>query len=1184
MNIFTLSYRGRLIKTLVVMKLTLLLITLACFKVSASVYAQSITLNEKNAPITKVFRQIERQSGYSFFYKNNLLQQTNPVSIHIEGGTLTEVLDRCFSNQPLIYEIVDNTIIVKAKEKTAFQKIKEVLGLPINIKGRITDTAGRALAGSVIRVKGTAIVAIANQYGDFELKGIDENAILIISYIGYITEETPIRNDGLYSLKQNISSLEMVSIVSTGYQSIPKERATGSFAQPNKQMYEARVATDVLSKLEGITSGLVFNTTGITGRNTPKLSIRGRSTIYANDDPLIVVDNFPYDGDLANINPNDVENVTVLKDAAAASIWGVQAGNGVIVITTKKGRNNTPLSIRVNSNITIGDKPNLSYNRNFLSASDYIGVEQYLFNQGFYDNDLSLNNPEDPYSTYAPISQVVSLLNQAREGTISQDDAENRINMLKSSDVRNDLSKYFYRKSVNQQYSLSLSGGTDKTTYYFSGGYDKNLLAQKGSQYDRITVNTQNTFRPVEPVQLSLGVNYVMSNNTIDNTLSAIRTGGRYLNSFPYTQLADSQGSPFITIKDYSTAFTQNAPEQGFLNWSFNPLEELRNGNNTSKNQSNDFRLNTGLQYNIFKGLNADIKYQYQKTMLSGNSLATVDSYYARNLINQYSVVDADGKVTGSNIPLGGILSQLASDQDAHHFRSQLDYNYSDKHSALTALAGYELTEVKGSGNSNLLYGYDPDLGISSPVDYVNGFTTNPGSGYATIPYGNLSSGTINRYRSYFGNAAYTLDGKYSLSASGRVDASNYFGVRANQKAVPLWSAGAKWDISREEFYKISWLPTLRLRASYGYQGNLDKSLSAFNTMFYIGNPADYTNAQYAVLANVGNPDLRWEKSRQINLGLEFEAMSGRISGVVETYFKKGIDLIGYSILAPSTGVTEMKGNYSGTAGRGIDVQLNTQNIRGNFSWSSSILFSRATDKVTLYTGTSLLPGYVVGDGRTISPVVAMPVYGVYSFKWAGLSPTTGDPQGLTNDGNISTDYAVLNNPLTMSEVTYHGPARPVVFGGFGNRFAFKNISLAFNISYKLGYYFRRSSLSYYSLFYQGTGNSEYSFRWQKPGDEANTNVPSMTYPSNQNRDYFYNYSEATIEKGDHVRLQDITLSYDLLRSNLPKLPVTSVQFYAYVNNAGILWRANKKGLDPDYPTSGWPAPRTISFGIKATL
>ena len=1163
---------GCTINILLIMKLTTLILITAILQVSASTFAQKVTLSERNAPLNKVFEKISDQTGYDFLVSTENLKMAKSVTINVQNEDLKSALDKIFTGQPLSFVIQEKMVVVSKRESSPVNNVS----IPISIKvsGRVIDTAGTPLIGATIINITVHKTYSSDEKGEFAFDALVGDKVAI-SYIGFqpytfvVTDNLPFQQIRLRSYS---SKLEVVNVVSTGYQTIPKERATGSFAQPNKQMYNDRISTDVISKLDGITSGLVFNSPGITGNSNPKISIRGRSTIYANDDPLIVVDNFPYDGDINNINPNDVLSVTVLKDAAAASIWGVRAGNGVIVITTRKGQRNQALKVQLNSNITITDKPNLYYDPNYMSSGDFIDVEKMLFSQGFYDGQLT-----DPASP--PVSPVVDLLANVRSGTLSSSAANSVIDSYKGVDVRNDLSKYFYRKAVNQQYNVNLSGGNDRAVYYISGGYDNNLQNNVGSKYVRYTLNSSSTFNPIKNLEITAGINYIQSASSSDNSLSQIATGGTYSGIYPYATLADGAGTPTPIVKSYSSAYLQSLTSKGFLNWQYYPLQELRSGWNTNKITNDDIRVSTGIKYNLLKGLSAAINYQYEKTVNQSQTLATQESFYARDLINQYSSINPDGSFSSYNIPLGGIVNKSFNNFYSNNIRGQLNYSANWAEHSLTAIAGIEARESKNEGDGYSLYGYNGDLATSSPVDYLTTFALNP-SGYGNIPYNSGTSGTIDRFRSYFGNLAYTYKGRYTFSASARVDGSNYFAVKTNQKNVPLWSIGGKWDISKENFYGAEWLPILSLRGTYGYNGNLDKTLTAVTTLRYQSN-AQFTGAPYATINTVGNPALRWEKTGMLNLGLDFSIKDNIISGSIEYYHKNGVDLIGFSNFAPSTGISSLKGNYSGMAGQGVDIQLTSKNIDRSFKWNTTFLLSKASDEVTKYTGTPILASGLVGAGQIISPVVGKPVYGIYGFKWAGLDPATGDPQGYLN-GQVSKDYASLVNPTSVDQLSYKGSARPLVFGAINNRFAYKNIELAINISYKLDYYFLRKSVNYYGLFNYWQTNKDYANRWQKAGDEKNTNVPSLVYPTDPNRDFFYNYSETLIDKGDHIRLQDISLSYTLNKAQWHPLPFEHLKLSLYANNIAILWRANKDGLDPDYPTGGIPTPRTIAFGLQA--
>jgi TonB-linked SusC/RagA family outer membrane protein len=1005
--------------------------------------------------------------------------------------------------------------------------------------------------------------------------------------VGYSTREIAVngRTTITTSLKMLSQQLADFSVqVSTGYQTLPKERATGSFAFVDNQLLNRRVSTDVLSKLEGVVPGLLVNrnVNTVNNPNGIDISIRGYSTLFANAQPLIVVDNFPYDGNIANINPNDIESVSVLKDAAASSIWGVQSGNGVIVITTKKGHRNQKMGIEVNANVTVGAKPDLFYSPDFLDSKDFIGVEQSLFNQGYYDARLT-----DP--THPPVSPVVQLLADQRSGLLSTGEVTGQINALQNMDVRNDLKKYFYQHSVNQQYAVNLRGGGNTNDYVFSVGYDNNLANLVGNSNDRFTLKALNNFYPVKNLEVSAEVNYTQSSIHSNSPVSGITTGGGYATVYPYAQLADPHGNALSIVKDYNQSWVSDpAAQAGLLNWQYKPLDELKYADNSSKLIDN--RLVAGIKYSFLQGFSAEVKYQYEKTNAWANNNYSDSTYYARDLINQYTNLTASNKYP---IPVGGILQQNNSAVSSNRLRGQLNYSHRWKQQhELTAIAGAEVNQAVTERNiPATTYGYNATNGSYQNVDLVDRFIISPSQTLALIPNSQGFGKLTDRYVSYYGNAAYTFLSRYTLSASGRIDKSNLFGVNTNQKSVPLWSVGGKWAIDKEVFYTINkWLPVLQLRATYGYNGNLNKSATAVTTIQQLSN-SYYFGLPYAQIASPGNPELRWEKDRMVNFGLDFGLKDNLLSGSIEYYLKEGIDLFGNSPLAPSTGLSSFFGNTADTKGHGWELTLNLQTITTrNFHWTTNFLLSYAQDKVTRYDVPFDAANYLsanadANSGYSLTPTVGKPIFSIYSYRSAGLTHTTGDPQGYLN-GKISTDYASIIGTATFDSLHFNGSARPTTFGSFRNTLSYKSFSLSFNILYKLNYFFHRTSITYASLYQTWVGHKDFSKRWQQPGDETKTKVPSM--PSlanlNGNRDNFYRNSDALVDKGDHIRLQDITLSYDLDNPVWAGRAFSHISVYCYINNVGILWKANHDGLDPDLFASGLPLPRTIALGIKTNF
>lgn len=1165
-------------KAIRITKLIALILTTACLQVSAFSYAQTITLSERNVPIEKVFNDIKSQTNYRFWYESKLLENVDKVTVEVKNASIKEVLDLCLKGLPLSYNIIKEVVVIKPK--AAEPTLYLPPSLQDTVRGRITNENGTPIPGTTVRVKGTEIAAISDDNGNFTLDDVPDNATLVISSIGYAPKEFTLTGSNNISVRlaASVAHLDSVAVtVSTGYQEIPKERATGSFVQISNKELNRRVSPDIIGRLEGIVPGLLFNHNTSASSQGYDINIRGHSTLFANDQPLIVVDNFPYDGGLNDINPNDVESITILKDAAAASIWGVRSGNGVIVITTKKGHLNQKLQVELNANVTIGQKPDLYYSPDFLNSSDFIDVEEKLFDLGYYNSDIS--------SGYQIVSPVVDILAQQRAGLISNKDAQSAIDKLRHYDLRDDLTKYFYQKSINQQYAVNFKGGGKNSSYYFSVGYDNMLSNKVGNESKRITITSQYNFYPVRNLEISAFGSYTQALSENNNLLSNLAPGSKTTLP-PYTKLADNKENPLPVVKDYASSYKDTVMNGQLLNWQFKPLNELKLADDHTN--TNDYRFRFSVKYSFPFGLNGQIKYEQQRSVSMDRGYSSDSSYYVRNLVNRFTQVNPDGSLSYP-IPIGGILDLENSTLIAHRVRGQLNFDHlwNHKHEA-SAIIGAEINSVVTQSNSNMIYGYNENTETAiSQIDFSESYQTFPSGVFKVPNYSNFSKLT-DHYISYFTNIAYNYKRLYTFSISGRIDKSNLFGVKTNQKAVPLYSIGGSWNLSNEQFYQIPWLPYAKFRLTYGYNGNIDKAVTAVTTTKTQQLGSYINNIPYALIVNPGNPELRWEKTRMINVGFDFAISKKNLSGTVEFYTKKGIDLFGDSPLAPSTGLATFRGNVANTKGKGIDITLDSKNISGrNFKWYSTFLFSSISDKVTKYDPKAGASSYLIfgsGNNGTIFPLQGKSPFAIFSYKWGGLNHETGQPQGILN-GKPSMDYAAIIDNTTVDSLVYNGSSRPTIFGSLMNTFSYKQFSVSFNIIYKLHYYFLRSSIAYEALFSSWEGNKDYSKRWQKPGDERFTNVPAITYPPDPGfGNGIYTNSSALVDKGDHIRLQDIRISYDIINSYSNSNLFAGLQIYCYINNIGILWRANKDGIDPDLYGTMLPIPRTISFGINANF
>ncbi len=1025
---------------------------------------------------------------------------------------------------------------------------------PWTLTGRVTLENGTGLKGATVEVTGSTLSTQTGELGDFQLvvpaKAGTPRLSIRVTHVGYRPREAIITPGKplIVVLSRQELTMDTVRIsVSTGYQDIPLERATGSFSRIGNALFNEQVSTSVVSRLEAIASSFSVDRASSSGG----MMIRGLSTIQGVKGPLIVLDNFPYEGSLDNINPNDVESITILKDAAAASIWGTRAGNGVIVINTKKAGFNQRTQLEVSSAMTRVTKPDL-FSVPKMSSSDLVDVEQFLYSKGYFTSALNS-------AAKTSISPAVEIFVAKAAGTLTAAQAEEKLNVLRNHDVRSDFDRYLYQDGTNQQHAFTLKGGASNVAWLFSSGYDRTRSVLDAG-YDRLSLRSNNTWKPTAALQVNAFVTFAYSTTTGGKpAYGSLTTNSGDLPS--YTFLADENGNALPVMKNYRSTYLQTAGNGKLLDWNFYPLTDYTHVNNVSRLQ--ELTSNLGIRYQLTRALNVDVKYQLERQQVNARLFNDPESFFARDLINRYSQINVSTGLVTYRIPQGGILDLTNQRVRSHNVRGQLNYSSNWGAHSLSAIAGTELRDISTQNETSRGYGIDPArMSPTSTMDYSTSFPQFV-SGSATVP-ANLSWTTrTSRYVSVFANAAYTFRDRYTLSVSGRKDASNLFGVLSNEKWTPLWSAGASWNASDEPGYSLTWLPRLKARLTYGFSGNADPSRTAI-TIASTASSSLFTKFPSGEIVSFGNPELKWERVSTVNLGLDFGLAGERVNGSLDVYHKKGVDLFGTQELDYTGGVgaTIVK-NVAEMAGKGLDLELNTLNIRGKFSWSTRFLASANQDKITKnYLPTQYAKNVVGSTARAIG-VEGKPVYSLYSFRWAGLDPANGDPQGYLN-GEVSKDYTALYN-APISDVEYSGPALPRWFGSVGNTISWGSFSVNATVSYKLRYVFRRSVLNY-SVLSSRTGHPEYAQRWQKPGDELHTHVPSLVYPAVSNRSALYANSNILIEKGDHVRLQYVTAQWQVLRSKWHHLPVERMSIGLNVANLGLLWKATKEDIDPDYP------------------
>ena len=1032
------------------------------------------------------------------------------------------------------------------------------------LKGKVTAD-NEALKGASILVDGVA-KAQSDEAGFFSLQVQKVPFRLSVRHMSYVPLDTMISSlpkaPLLLRMQLAIAQLEAVK-VSTGYQQVSAEKLAGSYDVIGNERYQEQVGSNVLERLEGVASSLSVDRK----TNKPSINVRGISTLNGERGALIVVDNFPYEGDIDNLNPNDIAHVTILKDAAASSIWGARAANGVIVITTKRGQYGQKVKVNYNANVSLLAKPDLN-DVSRMSTSDFIDMEMFLFDKGQY---ASLESP----SSTVPLTPVVELLIAKRDGKISAAEANAQIAMLRQQNNINNYTDHFYRVGVNRQYAIGLSGGEQKQWWSTSVGYDQNN-SNLNATFDRLNLSLKNGFRPTKNLELVIGAYYTHSKRHSGQLeYSQIRATNGSLP--PYVNFVDEQGSALAVMNQYRAAYLNSFTGiKQLLDWNYYPAEEALLSPNTVK--LHDLMLNFNAKYQ-WRGFSAQVLYQYGRQTTVNEQFYEGNSYYTRNMIN--ALTQVSGGTVKRPIPLGTIYDYANNQYSRHHLRGQLEYQntFAQRHE-LNVFAGAELRDEFSLNDSFRRYGFDKLFGSSVSVDFASNYPRFLGGGSIPIANNTNQYYATDRYVSLYANAGYTYLNRYTLTASVRRDASNLFGLNVNDQWNPFWSVGASWHLSRESFFRWKF-DDLRLRASYGVSGNVNPDMAAVTTLNNDGTSV-YTQQLMTVFKNFRNPELRWENTYMFNVGADFALLNNRLTGSLEYYHKRGTDLFGLAEIDATAGIgNTMTKNVAAMKGSGIDLNLAWQHRKGVFNWQSDVNFSMNRDEITDYylpvnQGNILL----VGDNR-ITGQVGKPVYALYSYRWGGLDGQTGSPVGFVN-GQPSSDYAYMTaNARKPEEMVYEGRVMPTYFGAIGNTFIYKGLSLTVRLSTKFGYFFRRSTISYVNLVGNRRGHGDYALRWQKPGDERHTNVPSFVYPLSSARDAFYEYSEATAERGDHVRLQYINLGYAAFKQSR-YTSLQNLQLFIAGNQLGMIWTANKHGLDPDYPNL--PPKPIWSFGIKGTL
>ncbi|SHL68361.1 TonB-linked outer membrane protein, SusC/RagA family [Chitinophaga jiangningensis] len=1173
----------------------MLLLVVLTFSTQA-LLAQSISINAKQQPLSSVLPELKRQSGYQFFYNDAMLRKSSPVSLDVKEMPLQDVLRIIFKNQPLTYAIVAKTVVVK----------DTTIASMIDVMGVVKDENGMPVSGVSIQEKGKSKGAVSAGDGRFAINDVAPNGVLMFSGLNVEIMEIKLNGKGdlaTITLRTKVTALNEVNVaVSTGYQTISKERSAGSYSKPDMKVIADRsTSMNILQRLDGQIPGLVINNSPSATTDGNTFLIRGLNTVNSDKNPLVVVDGIAIDvSRIGTINPQDVADITVLKDATAASIWGARASNGVIVITTKKGKAGK-LKVSYDGFVSFQGKPQYDYFP-MMNSSQYIQAAKEAFDPVYM--------PYTRATTYDPLNSVYGLapdrqiLYDMSRGALTQEQGNARLDSLSRISNLSSIGD-LYRPALLTNQTVAVSGGSEKHQFYNSFSYTDNKSYTPGSSDKTFKLNTRQDFTFNKWLKVFVSAD-LTNNNTTDNR--SVTADNRYI---PYELFRDGNGSPIdMPFMGYlSERQRPDIEKTGKIDMNYNPIGNA----NTGYTKSNTFsgRFNTGLTVKLYKGLSFEGMYGYIKESGRRRLYDDVSNYLQRVNILNYAVAASNGTVTYNMPTKGGKYTVYNSSLDNWVVRNQLHYDQSwrgGKHQ-LTALAGAEAQQQRTIMNRSTVYGYDVDMQTFPVLDYKTLTTT--GVMYPILPnqidkvssklsagdsesgayFGESESVPLSRFTSYYGNVAYMFNRKYNLNASWRNDQSNLFGLNKSAQRKPVWSVGGKWNMANEAFIQqLTWIDALSIRATYGLTGMSPRPGSASSYDIFNPSIVRYVpGGQALAIATLSNPDLTWESTKTYNLGIDFGVLHGRLNGSIDLYKKNTENLLGNLPVNPLAGANYIYGNVGSLNNKGIDVALNSINVQtGNFIWSSTLNLSYNKNKLTnlgLLTAPITRGDQLVGKNY----VAGYPAFSVFTYKYAGLDGM-GDPQIQLADGKVTK----AQNVTKPEDIVFKGVYQPLWSGGFANMFNYKGFTLSVNTIFNMGNVMYRSMNTLYSgtvnisalNFRSGNIHEEFANRWKQPGDEKITNIPGFIANSSTSSTRrftgYYTKGDVNVVDASYIKVRDITLSYQVPQKVLRMIRAEGLSFRAQLSNV-MLWKGNKYGLDPEFSNStATGASSAMPFNQKA--
>ncbi|MFD2599242.1 SusC/RagA family TonB-linked outer membrane protein [Sphingobacterium corticis] len=1148
-----------------------MLVTVSSFILPA--HAQDkVDYEFSQAGLREVLTTIRKKTGVDFSMQQTHESQFKPISLSVKSASLSQVLSLSFAGQPLSYQIRNNTIIISAR--AANQN---------NVSGVVTDDKRTPLSGASLRIKGTNISARTDQNGSFSLNNIPADAELEISYLGYVVRNIDLSTSNrgnigpIFILQQKLSELEeVVVLANTGYQKLDPSKATGSLVVIDEAKIRQNPSLSLMQRLEGQVAGVQFSP------KNNRIQVRTPNSYFGDTKgPLIIIDGFPAmeqqltsnptgdggrmsattqsSGILNNFNPDDIASITVLKDAAAASIWGSRAANGVIVIETKSGRSGGN-SINFSSTFGTSAPANLN-NLRTMNAFQYIDFERELFNNNFF------YDPKDGWRSMN-VSESLTSMFQHKNGQITEAELESRLAEMGQRNNRDQIREYLLQQAQSQQYNLSFNGKAQNGRYFASITHsnDQPIYKENFAKNTGITFNIDNSYFN-NKVKVALSINHMMQNSKVNNAaLTAISPGTYGLT--PYDMLTDGNGQSLDRYYLFTPAVTQERFEsKGYLPWTYNHIDELQYSNDRYDN--NITRMMGNLTYSPFTWLNASLLGSYQKGLRSMESLRERESYEMRNMINTGTTINAQNRLV-YGVPMGGRLITSNQKSDDYSIRFQLDghHKWNNQHE-INVFAGTEIRQTRGQGYIQTRYGFDPDTYQSILVNSLSPYTNI----YGANANFNIQDAGINitkqRFLSYYANAGYTFLNKYYATGSLRFDDATIIGIDRSNRARPFWSAGLRWDAHKESFLQnVDWINMLSVRSSLGTGGSVPSSGTSY-TIVQRGAPDSFTQLPTGYISTPANQQLGWERTRTFNTGLEAGMFNNRLNVSFDAYSKRSTGIVVSLPFNTTYGWPTMNFNTANLKSNGLEFQVSGDILRKqDWNWNSSFNFAYNDNEVTdsRFPNVNNSPDYA-------SVISGYPLDAIRAYYWGGLDEK-GRSQIKNAAGEIINADATTGS-FTPDDLRYMGRTTPPYFGGWTNSVSYKNLTLTARFTFQAGHRVRSKEITAgqypTGTTFQGFLSTSTALvdRWQQPGDEAFTNIPGVI-SSNQNSVSRFISADINVLDASHIRFQLLSLDYRVNGSFVGATKaIKSLNVGVTASNLGVLWKKSSLDIDPEYLFDG---------------